>query len=609
MNIDELFKIPAIPTGRNKRKMPATPDMQFFDQYKGASEAVEESEEPATKKRNIEEDDEDMEDMERYREEDAEFEDEEGRFFGGGLTNEQSSILDLVDEYDVDETEALTATNVKKMILKFEKAINKNQEMRVRYADQPEKFMESEADLDEEIKNLLSLTEAPQMYPEFVKLGSVTSLMSLLSHENTDIAIDTIDLINELTDEDVGASSSEDDLERSEEVQNAIHTFVAAMMENELLQLLVQNLARLDEKEETDRQGVFKILGIFENILSLDPKYAEDIALKTDVLPWLLKRLQSKGFDANIAYTSEILSILLQDNRDIRLKVGELDGIDILLRALSAYRKKDAGSEDESEMVENLFNSMCSLLNENENRVRFLEAEGIELMVIMLKEKTLARIRAVKVLNYTLNGEEGGRLRSIRFVDASGLKALFPLFMGKGNKKLKKSHQSAFIESEDEEHISCIILSLLKHLTQEDVQRMRLILKFTEDDHEKVDRLIDLREQYEKKDEAVKQELEDAKAVLDEEDYEEYQADFYDRRLAAGLFTLQRICLLIAALSEESRGIREKATMLLKRKGQDMLSVFKTIEEETALMAEFISLRRIAKGTEVRKDTEMKTEE
>lgn len=128
------------------------------------------------------------------------------------------------------KTEALTATNVKKMILKFEKAINKNQEMRVRYADQPEKFMESEADLDEEIKSLLSLTEAPQMYPEFVKLGSVPSLLSLLSHENTDIAIDTIDLINELTDEDVGMASSEDDLERSEEIQNAIKAFVDSMV-------------------------------------------------------------------------------------------------------------------------------------------------------------------------------------------------------------------------------------------------------------------------------------------------------------------------------------------------------------------------------------------
>lgn len=86
--------------------MPATPDFQFFDKYKEASDAAElavasSSSEPVSKKRNIE--DEDMELKERYQEDDAEFEDEEGRFFGGGLTNEQSSILDLVDEYDVDE--------------------------------------------------------------------------------------------------------------------------------------------------------------------------------------------------------------------------------------------------------------------------------------------------------------------------------------------------------------------------------------------------------------------------------------------------------------------------------------------------------------------------
>lgn len=117
------------------------------------------------------------------------------------------------------------------MILKFEKAINKNQELRVRYADQPEKFMESEADLDEEIKNLLSLTEAPIMYPELIKLGTVNSLMSLLSHENTDIAIDTIDLINELIDEDVGAT--EEEMERSEEIQQSIKTFVDAMVKKQ----------------------------------------------------------------------------------------------------------------------------------------------------------------------------------------------------------------------------------------------------------------------------------------------------------------------------------------------------------------------------------------
>lgn len=169
--------------------------------------------------------------------------------------------------------------------------------------------------------------------------------------------------------------------------------------------------------------------------------------------------------------------------------------------------------------------------------------------------------------------------------------------MGKGNKKLKKSHHSAFIESEDEEHICCIILSLLRNLTQNDVQRMRLVLKFAENDHEKVDRLIELKDVYQKKDQLVKQELEDARGVLDEEDFEDYEADFYVRRLSAGLFTLQRVCLLIAALSEESQGVREKATMLLKRQGEDMLSVFKIIEEETALMADFISLRRMARGS------------
>lgn len=100
----------------------------------------------------------------------------------------------------------------------------------MRYVDAPEKFMESEADLDEEIKHLLSLTQAPQLYPEIVKLGSVPSLVSLLSHENTDIVIDAIDLINELTDEDVG--TSEDDLGKSEEATAGVKTLADALVSN-----------------------------------------------------------------------------------------------------------------------------------------------------------------------------------------------------------------------------------------------------------------------------------------------------------------------------------------------------------------------------------------
>ena len=72
--------------------------------------------------------------------------------------------------------------------------------------------MSSEADLDADIKALSILSELPELYEEFAKLGCVASLVSLLSHENTDIAIDAIEIINELTDEHVDAEQEQWDV-------------------------------------------------------------------------------------------------------------------------------------------------------------------------------------------------------------------------------------------------------------------------------------------------------------------------------------------------------------------------------------------------------------
>ena len=65
--------------------------------------------------------------------------------------------------------------------------------------------MGSEADLDADVKALSILSEHPELYEDFAKLGSASSLVSLLAHENADIAIDAIEIINELTDEDTEA--------------------------------------------------------------------------------------------------------------------------------------------------------------------------------------------------------------------------------------------------------------------------------------------------------------------------------------------------------------------------------------------------------------------
>lgn len=170
------------------------------------------------------------------------------------MTDEQQKILELVDEIDADEvrymcqrsvyvaqadmwlvqTETLDAAAVKRQILRFEKAINKNQEMRVKFPDSPEKFMDSEADLDEEIKKLLALTQAPQHYRELVNLNTIPSLLSLLSHENTDISLDAIELINELIDEDVAPNAAADgdgeDDDIGEAIEESIEMFVEALV-------------------------------------------------------------------------------------------------------------------------------------------------------------------------------------------------------------------------------------------------------------------------------------------------------------------------------------------------------------------------------------------
>jgi beta-catenin-like protein 1 len=78
-----------------------------------------------------------------------------------------------------------------------------NMEARMKYADQPDKFMESEVDLDEEVRRLQAIAGNPELYPELIRLNAMPSLLNLLSHDNADIAGDVIELLNELTDSDV----------------------------------------------------------------------------------------------------------------------------------------------------------------------------------------------------------------------------------------------------------------------------------------------------------------------------------------------------------------------------------------------------------------------
>src|SRR5260370_26158696 len=91
----------------------------------------------------------------------------------------------------------------------------------------------------------------------------------------------------------------------------------------------------MNEAEESDRQGIYHTLGLFDNSIGVSPELARILVGKTSILKWLLDRIQSKKHDENRNYVSELLAILLQNNKENILQFGEENCVDTLLQGLS----------------------------------------------------------------------------------------------------------------------------------------------------------------------------------------------------------------------------------------------------------------------------------
>ncbi|CCM01593.1 uncharacterized protein FIBRA_03653 [Fibroporia radiculosa] len=508
-------------------------------------------------------------------------EDDEGRFFGGGLTKEQKDILNIFDKDGGEEAredlEELALPGVRRLLLRFERAANKNQDQRSKYPDDPTKFIDSEADLDAAIKALLPLAQVPHIaYSELVKSGALARLVGLLSHENADIAIDIVEIVHELTDEEVGNELEEDE-EAEGTREEALKMLIEGLMENSVSELLVDNLIRLNEDEESDRQGVFHILGIFENILGFNVDFAPQLVAKTNILKWLLDRIQLKGHNENRGYAAELLSILLQTDRTNRLEFGKRDGVEVILKVLSHFRRKDPVDPDETEFMENVFDSLCSALAEAEIKKLFLDSEGVDLMVIMMKEKMQSRSRSIKVLDYAMSGSAGTATCEV-FVEALGLKTLFSAFMGKISKK--KAHTST-PASEDTSHALGIVASLLSNLPSDSPARVRLLAKFVENSYEKTEKLLEIRYSAQGRLKTVEKAIETEKKELLDDNQElgpEQEDLWYLQRLNGGLFTFQTVDYILAWVVMEDDGIRTHVQNMLGRRNRSLQDIVNTLQ-------------------------------
>lgn len=202
---------------------------------------------------------------------------------GGGLNTVQKQVLNIMESGTASEPGDLSSQSIKKQLLALEKAINKNRDLRTRYGNDPEKsvlhpspasltiakslrvacrFVDSEFALIEALQALLLLSSQPAMaFPILLELSTPTSLADLLSHENTDVVIAVIEVLEEWTDEEVLEADEDEDDEDTDTRRDAMRALVEGLVEAGVVELVVSGIERFNEEDEAERGGLFHSLG------------------------------------------------------------------------------------------------------------------------------------------------------------------------------------------------------------------------------------------------------------------------------------------------------------------------------------------------------------
>ena len=392
----------------------------------------------------------------------------------------------------------LSSASIKAAAASLEKTHSKNQLLRAQHPDEPEKFMINELALNDEIVAFKDVAVDPSSYQSLVEAGAMRAFLGLLTHDNSDVAMSVINVLVELLDP---ALLNEDDSKTYERETRAFNVGILgdAFVNGGGLDSLSANLGRFDETVEEDAKGVEESLTLVESLLDLDRAGVlnqsntdgkESISTvtsicKTPFLSWLFQRIEKNDTSDDSAasapispavirlHASEVLATILQHEDYSSNKCGPrlarcpqyisifdeekekphaksngdkvVDGMEILLLSIAAYRKSDPQIEVECEFLENVFDALAASLLRSDNVQDFVEKEGIELMLRCVREKVHSGGGALKVLNFALSGsatsesasETNNQSQDVykraceTFIHAGGIKLLFPLYMGR----------------------------------------------------------------------------------------------------------------------------------------------------------------------------------
>lgn len=394
------------------------------------------------------------------------------------------------DDLDIDEVlrqaenvKCINESSVKKIAAILKKKRKKNEQERIEHPNNPEKWVDSEVDLNEVLLSIKNLTVCTNLYKSLIEEAVFEDIIILTNHQNVDIIIEALEILKEITE-------PSNIYELDSEVREAL---IIYLNKHKFSYFIINIVEQVNEKECEEAYSCISIvLNILENIFELENNLQNDFLTNSKLIFFLLKRItvNVKYEDTNCLACSEILAILILRINQFAQHVYNdfhytITIFNCLLKYISKYRKIEPENLNRKENLLNCFQALRYLLLIENNKQVFENTMGFELMLKALSERKFLAIPSLKVLTVLLHNKEICN----KFVEMEGLKYLFCLFMLRDVKKNKVLDIFEF-----EENMITIISNLILHCSE--IFLERVMNKFVEKKCEKIIRLLELRQKY-----------------------------------------------------------------------------------------------------------------
>lgn len=368
---------------------------------------------------------------------------EDDRFFGSGMTAEDAANVESIEANDdlLNETEELDFEKFRRIVSQLERAILRNTELRTKYAQEPLRYAESEADLYAALKTALQVSESYEHF-EFwaTQKGHIGAVVGLLQHENPDIVDAALALFGEVLEVDTLSFTQEEDAERQ---RMEILKLAKIFEDNGFCQHLGSTLERFCRlQDEASDKLRFRVLQVASGLLAIEdklfaPKLAASKAL-IDSCCDIVRNFKAASEEAGrgevaavtdlMSGSAEFLADLLALYAPLRSRfTRDCDPLSLVITLARPFSARDAKFGSEREFIGNVFNCLWICMQDASGHQAFSTEGGIGEMLQLVKSGGYVQSCALKTISFAVDLKyDTCALQScFAFISGGGLRYLF----------------------------------------------------------------------------------------------------------------------------------------------------------------------------------------